>query len=174
MQQRAQRNGQAMVEFIVALVSIVVLAAGLLQLTSLMLAQSRTMVEARGDAGEAAVQPAAALSDPEFIKDWENGYDMVPYTVDDEVIESAAESSFRNLFVERAAPSTGWDFVEQSPSDRISTMRTLLSPATQFGLVDGSAAETVALMPAVRSLLYDAESITLRSKVYMTFCGGLY
>ncbi len=167
-------GGQAVVEFIIALISILALAAGLLQLTSLMLAHTRTMVAARQEAGEASVQPIAPLSDAEFIRDWEEGSDTVPYTSDDDVVLSSAAAQFANLFAERASTDAGWAYVEMSPSDQISPMRSLLAPSTLFGLVEGHDTETVPLLPAVRTLLYDAESVRVESKVWMTFCGGLY
>lgn len=169
-----RRSGQAVVEFIIALISILALAAGLLQLTALMLAHTRTMVAARQEAGEASVQPIAPLSDAEFIRDWEEGSDTVPYTSDDDVVLSSAASQFASLFAERASTDAGWAYVERSPSDGISPMRTLLAPSSLFGLVEGRDTETVPLMPAVRTLLYDAESVRVESKVWMTFCGGLY
>lgn len=163
-----------MVEFIVALVSVLALAAGLIQLTSLMVAHSRAMEKARKDAGLAAVMPIAPLSDPEFIRDWDPGTDTVPYSSDDEVVPSGAESMFETLFIERASTDSGWDFVAMSPSDKVTPLRTSLAPSAGFGMVEGSHTETVPLMPAVRSLLYDAPSVRVESRVWMTFCGGLY
>ena len=168
------RRGQAIVEFIVALVSILVLAAGLLQLTALMLAHSRTMVEARKDAGAASVQPLAPLSSPDFLKDWAPGNDAVPYTSDDRAVPSGAASQFEVLFVEHASTPAGWTQVVRSPSDRLTLLRSSMAPSSYFGLVEGSDGETVPLLPAVRSLLYNAGSVRVESKVWMTFCGGLY
>lgn len=167
-------NGQAIVEFLISLVAILVLAGGLLQLTALMAAQSRTMVQARKEAGVAAVQQVAELSDPEFIKDWQAGNDAVTYTADDVAEASDAGDEFENLFVEKASTAGGWPYIEQSSSDKISPMRTLADPSACFGLVDGHHEEDVQLLPAVRSLLYDKESILVESKVWMTFCGGIY
>ncbi len=168
------RAGQAIAEFIVSLVAILVLAAGLLQLTALMVAQSRTMVKARKEAGIAAVQQVAASSDPDFIKDWEAGSDGVTYTADDTADQSVAATDFNNVFVEKASTDDGWIYIEDSPSDLISPMRALAAPSSFFGLVDGYDDETVSLLPAVQSLLYNKESIHVESRVWMTFCGGLY
>jgi hypothetical protein len=163
-----------MVEFIVALAAVLTLAAGLLQLTALMLAHTRSMEKARREAGIAAVGPISPLSDPDFIKDWEPGTDTVPYSSDDEMVRSGAASMFETLFVERSSTAGGWTHVARSPSDRVSPLRTTLAPSAGFGMVDGSYGETVPLMRAVRSLLYDAPSIRVESTVWMTFCGGLY
>jgi hypothetical protein len=163
-----------MVEFLIALVAVLVLAAGLLQLTALMLAQSRTMTKARKDAGIAAVQPLVPLSSAKFIRDWEEGFDTVSYSADDRVVLSSAASQFENLFVEKASTAPGWAYVGLSPSDRITPMRTILAPSSFFGLVDGHSEETVPLLPAVQSLLYRKSGIRVESKVWMTSCGGIY
>jgi hypothetical protein len=171
---RRARAGQSMVEFIVALVAVLTLAVGLLQLTSLMVAHTRSMERARREAGIAAVYPIAPISAPDFIRDWEPGTDTVPYSSDDEMVRSGAASMFETIFVERASTGGGWTHVARSASDRVTPLRTTLAPSAGFGMVDGSHGETVPLMPAVRSLLYDAPSIRVESTVWMTYCGGIY
>jgi hypothetical protein len=61
-----------------------------------------------------------------------------------------------------------------SQSDRLTPLRAGVGTAFQLGLVSGYRQETVPLMSAVQSLLFNASSIRVESEVYMAWCDGIY
>jgi hypothetical protein len=167
-----------MVELMVALVSIVALFAGLVQMVSLSSARHRTQYQARSEAGAASLDDigggGAQLSDAEYIEDWETGNDERRHTRDD-LTTSGDTFPFELQIVAPTSPDeAGWDIIEQAPGDQFSMLLGAFNPAPLFGIVEGEADEEVPLLPAVQSLLYDAESIEVESRVWMTWTRGIY
>jgi hypothetical protein len=163
------------VEFIVAIVSALVLAAAMLQLTSVMLAHNRVTTAARRQAGIRAMQAIPPISSPALIRDWDPSADGHAYTSDDTSIPSAAGGQFAVAIVERAASSaSGWSQISQSRSDQVTPLRGNLAPCPLFGLVDGHDREYVPVISAVQSLLYGVTQIEVDSRVWMTVSGGFY
>jgi len=164
-----------MIELIIGLVSIVALFAGLVQMVSLSRARHDTQYEARSEAGEDSLSDLDALfSDAEFIEDWDMGDDERRHTRDDRTGDGDS-FGFNRAIVEASSPdSEGWQIIQQAPGDQISMLRGTPNPAQVFGLVEGKAEEDVSLLPAVRSLLYNADSIEVESRVWMTWTRGIY
>ena len=77
------KKGQAMIEFTVALVAIMVLFAGLIQFSYLGFIHSRTMNNARSEAGNLALLDIPTFSGPDYIYDRTVGGDGFRYTRDD-------------------------------------------------------------------------------------------
>ncbi|MBL7077046.1 MAG: hypothetical protein ISS31_06215 [Kiritimatiellae bacterium] len=167
--------GSAMIELIIGLVSIVALFAGLVQMVSISRARHDTQYEARSEAGaESLSDLGALLSDAEYIEDWDAGNDDRRHTRDD-YAASGDSFAFNGAIVEMSSPdSDGWTIIEQAPGDQLSMLRSAPNPAQVFGLVEGTAEEDVPLLPAVQSLLYDADSIEIESRVWMTWTRGIY
>jgi hypothetical protein len=164
-----------MIELIIGLVSIVALFAGLIQMVSISRARHDTQYEARSEAGENSLSDLYTLfSDAEFIEDWDTGDDERRHTRDDSA--AAGDSfGFNAAIVEASSPDEdGWTTIEEAPGDYLSMLRGAPNPAQLFGLVEGRAEEDVSLLPAVRSLLYDADSVEVESRVWMTWTRGIY
>jgi hypothetical protein len=169
-----RKEGQAIVEFIVGLVVVLVLFAGLLQVASLAKAHTETMTEARRRAAIQATMDFDIPSTPDYILSRLPGADNKDYTRDDSFTPANA-GDFENLIIEQAAENTaGWDLINSVPGNRVSTLRGSAAPVTQFGLVKGSDSESVDLLPAVQNLIYDAPHIELKCDVWMTQTKGLY
>lgn len=163
-----------MIEFIIALVAILVLAASLLQIASLGRAHTEAMVNARREAATRALSPVSFLADAAYISDWEEGGDESRYTPDDEMVEDEG-LSFQNMIVNRASPDDeGWDTYDEVPQNPFSGLRGTANPSSVFGLTSGEADETVPLLPAVQNLLYDADSVNVRCEVWLTRMEGIY
>ena len=163
-----------MIEFIVALVAVVALAAGLLQIASLGRAHTEAMVDARREAAARALSPMSYLSDASYIEDWNEGPDGSRYTTDDEMAEDEG-LSFQNIVVDRASPDDeGWTVYNGVPQNPFSSLRGAGNPSSVFGLTMGEADETVSLLPAVQHLLYGADSLNVRCEVWLTRMEDIY
>ena len=167
-----------MVELMVGLVSILAIFAGLMQMVSLSRARHDTQHEARSEAGEAALDPFSSgvgqLSGAATIRDWDSGSDGLRHTRDDRSTGGDA-SRFSRDIVQPASPDpAGWAIIESAPGDQLSPLLDQHNPAALFGLIEATESETVPLLPAVRSLLYDADSIEVESRVWMTWTKGIY
>ena len=171
---RPARAGQAMVEFIVGLVAVVVLFAGLIQLARLAMVQTNVMRDAREEAGRDAIVTPNPQFDAEFIRDWQEGPDGVRHTTDD-TFNRASAPTFDEVVVETAAENDdAWDILMSVPADRLPSLRNNADPAARFGMVPAEATTNVPLMSAVYSLLYRADSIDVEAKVWMTSTRDLY
>ena len=168
------RGGQALVEFMIGLVAVLVLFAGLLQVASLSRIHTDTMVEARRLAAEQAMLDVDTLTSPDYIHDWQQGDDQKSYTRDDN-FTTANPSDFDTRIVDRAGGDTdGWDLIDSAPGSRFPDLHGSSAPGSLFGLVEGTDSGTIDLLPAVQHLIYAAPSIQVRCNVWMTRTKGLY
>lgn len=168
-------SGQATVEFVIALITVLALFAGILQVVSLARARTDAMVEARRSAGESAILPGGT-PDPgaRYIRDWLVGPDGARHTGDD-TYTAGNPIGFYDLIVNRTAPEPEqWDIVDSVNGNDISILHSSYDPAAVFGMVRGEAARNVPLIPAVRQLLYRADEIDIETEVWMTLTGNYY
>ena len=70
---RRHLAGQAMVEFVVTLVAVLVLITAILQIGQLGLLHSKTLHDARDRAGALSLLPNPTLAGPDYISDWTPG-----------------------------------------------------------------------------------------------------
>ncbi len=167
-------QGQAMIEVIIGLVAVLVLVSGLLQVATLTKNHTDAMVEARREAGQRAVDLFGGSDSAEYIRDWETGADTKRYTRDDE-FTGGSQGAFVGTIVDKAGRAQGdWDIIARTPHQGMTELRSGAQPSETFGLVRGRATRDVQLLPAVRSLLYRADSIDVESEVWMTWCTGIY
>ena len=173
----SRRGGQAVVEFVVGLIVVLALCAGLMQIASLTKAHTDAMVEARRLAAEQATVDLGSdtPSSAEYILKWRPDADGKPYTRDDQHSD-ADPGAFRERIVGRAsANSAGWDsIIDLVPADAISRLHGSDAPSSLFGLVNGSAPGSVEVLPEFRKLIYDAATIDVGCEVWMTRTKGLY
>ena len=173
-----ERQGSAMLELMIGLVTIVALFAGLVQIVSLSSARHLTQGEARSMAGQNALDDLGSgmgqLSDADFISDWDAGDDGRRHTHDDS-FSGGNPMSFSDAIVQSSSPNgAGWSIIQQAAGDQLSPLLGQPNPAALFGLVEGEAQANVELLPAVKSLLFDADSIQVESHVWMTWTKGIY
>jgi hypothetical protein len=175
----AGSGGQAMVEFLVGLVAVISLLAGLLQIVTLTRTHLDAMVAARAEAGGFAILDQNLLFDPDYIRDWDAGPDARRHTRDDDPDLSVRVGEFKGTIVNRAGRNPNvaprdWELIESLPDPRLGQMRDSDDPDTLFGLVKGHGGGRVALTNAVRHLLYRAEYIDVDADVWLTRTGGVY
>ena len=164
------KKGQAMVEFVVALVVILVLVASIIQIGTMGVRHSRLMEEARREAGRKAMQAASSFAGPQFIGACTVGPDGIAFSRDDDVIEGDI-GSFSAGIVSYAHIS---DLDAIRPGSPVSVLAGSPFPQYMFGLVDSERQETINLIPIVRELIYRQDSIVLKGKAWMTWTSGLY
>jgi len=167
-------NGQAMIELIVGLVAVLVLFAGLLQVVSLTQARTETMVSARREAGTRAVAANANRMTPDYIRHIQVGPDRSRYSADD-ANTSANPAQLRNVIINRAASDpSGWTVIDRVPNNAFSALHANPNPISDFGFLNGYDSRRVELIPTIRDLVYDADSITVESEVWMPWTRGMY
>ena len=163
-----------MTEFIVGFIAVIVLFVGLLQIASLARVETETMVNARRQAAEYALSDPASLSTPAFIKDVLIGDDGSSYSVDD-TFTTTDPADFLAYIVEPSAPSaTEWTIIDGVPSNQFTAIRSSSVPSYEFEMVRGMARDSVPLIPAVQKLIYAADSIEIKSEVWMPWLRDIY
>jgi hypothetical protein len=176
-----QSRGQAMVELIVALVSVTALFAFLWQIVFLARAHTDAVVEARRKAGEYAIAGVDFQFDPQFIYGWEKNPDpdVGNYSqCDRAVLNAASRREFRDTIVSRAwraGRAADAAVIAAMPDDRLSQLNDGdQEPEDWFGLVQGiGGPNTVSNLLAVQHLLYAAEEIELTATNWLTLTSGL-
>lgn len=164
------RLGQAVVELVVALVVVLVLLAGVLQVGWLGVHHSRAMTEARREAGVRAMLPEASFSAPRFIRNCTVGADGVAYSRDDGVVADVP-TVLTDGIVSYAHPSQ-LDGIR--PDNAVSALAKGALPEAMFGLVQGEKTDRVALLPVLRDLIYRADEVEVRGSAWLTWTEGIY
>ena len=164
------RSGQAIVELVVALVVVLVLTAGLVQLGSLGYQHTQAMTEARRQAAVLAMQPQPPFSGPHYIRNRTVGPDGSPYSRDDDY-QAAFPATFNARVVQYAHPDRLQEVVS---GNAFSELGSAQFPVDEFGLVRGRAATNVPLLPVVRRLIYAADKIEVQAEAWLTWTTGIY
>lgn len=167
------RVGQAMVELVAAVVGILVVVTGLLQLILLGTADTNTMVAATADAASRATATVAMLPTLDVVADWEAGPDGLMQTKDDARVDGNLDGVQRDV-AGATAPNGDWSAVDGARHNDIAVLAYGALPSTTFGLVRGQASEDVEVVPAARSLFGLRDPTEVRNEVWMTVTGALY
>lgn len=164
------KSGQALMELVAALVVILVLVAGTIQICSMGVSHSRLMMKARQEAGQKAMQEASPFSGPEFIAACTPGADNIAFSKDDGVVPGNV--ALLNMgIVNYAQPD---ELNRHCENNAVTVLANSSYPQELFGLVDGEASASVPLMPIIRHLLYQSDSVELQGKAWMTWTKGIY
>lgn len=165
-----QKSGQAVIELVAALVVILVLVAGTIQICSMGVSHSKLMTSARQEAGRKALQDASSFSGPQFIAACTPGADDIAFSRDDDV--TPGNVALLNMgIVDYAHPD---ELNQRRVDNPVSVLANSSFPQELFGLVEGEAKVSVPLMPIVRELLYGSDSVELQGKAWMTWTKGIY
>jgi len=167
-----QKRGQAMIEFCVGSLVLIILIAGLIQIGLLGMYRSETMQNATQRAtlySTADVFPGAVL--PKYIGEMQEGNDATPYSEDD------GSSSGNPAYVvqgilEHVRPS---ELESMVPENALSEAYHSQNVVTEYDLIQGKDVEyNIPLLPIIRKTVYAEDSIDVRSEVWMTWLKGLY
>ncbi len=168
-----RREGQAMVEFVVALLCILAVFAGMLQLIMMGTANTDTMVEASAMAASRATVGVFPTETPSLVADWNAGRDGMEQTKDDVPVPGSL-ALVQLQIAGATAPGGDWSVLNDVRHGRIAELHHGLLPANTLGLVRGTASRTVEVMPAARALFGLRNPTEVRNEVWMTAVGGLY
>ena len=150
------------------LVIIVVLLAFLLQITTLTSVHTDMVLKARYRGGILAQQQYPFSVAPDYIHDWDPGADGKRYSVDDESTTANSARFTSELMDYAAADQAGWTVLNASSNDALPSLRGAINPAALFGLIRHRETESIDVIPAVRSLLYQSDNIDLEYDVWTT------
>ena len=169
-----KKTGQALIEFMIGLVIVLVLVGGLVQFVSLFHAQTDSMTAARLKAGSAMFSNFYYSDNADYIEDVLVGADGSSYSADDTFTDGDVVN-FRDKIIEKSVgDGTEWIIIDGISGDRLPRLRVSGNPSIDFGLVRGYDSRDVELLSATRNLLYRADKIEIRSEVWMPLSGGIY
>lgn len=167
---RRDRSGQAMTEFVVALVCILVLVAGIIQISVIGLRHTRLMGEARREAGQRAMLETSSFSGPRFVAACGAGPDDVAFSRDDTKTDGDV-----SLLTEGIAAHAHPDELNGvRPDNAVSVLASSPFPHYLFGLIESKQEDSVDLIPVVRALIFRSDTMELKASVWMTWTKGLY
>jgi hypothetical protein len=179
-----------MVELLIAIVVVLALCAGLLEVTSITRIHTDRLVEARKDAGMSSLldtEPSHPVGvEPGYIADWQCGPspsdigDGKRMTMDDSY-NDASVAAFNAAFVEKAGGTPeGWSVMNGVPANRIRGLRNTFAPSAMFGLVYADSRADINLQSPEYSLIYgllyrpEDGHMEVKSDAWMTWTKGIY
>ncbi|MGI6087047.1 MAG: TadE/TadG family type IV pilus assembly protein [Kiritimatiellia bacterium] len=172
MQAAKIRAGQAMVELAVGLLAMMALLGALIQIGRLAHARSRTMMEARAAAGALGLADTnmAGIIAGEYIYNWHVGRDSHAYTRDDVPLTANGDAEA----VQAAVTASGMAGAPAPPINPFRHLAAVVYPGRDFALVHSAESESVDVLPIVRRLVYDDDTIVVSSRAWMVWMGGIY
>ncbi len=169
---RRAKGGQALIEMTVALVAILAILAALLQIGLLSRVHLDTMGEARGNAAQYAISDTyqSMLPSADMIQAWSEGDDDRRYSRDDEAALGSSQFLRQNVIpVSRPA-----ELQRLVPGNRFFSLQNNDPAVEEFEFVRGAAeSRPVPLLPVVRHLLYNAETIRLEAQSVTVWTKGI-
>ncbi|MFH1476099.1 MAG: TadE/TadG family type IV pilus assembly protein [Verrucomicrobiota bacterium] len=164
-------RGQAMVEFMVGLVIVLVLLAGLIQIGQLTHAHTRTMMTARAQAGQLAMSVTPPVSEIALlISDWVPGADLRRHTHDDMVLVTSNAVTLPGELVGQAH----LERVTNAPANALTALAASPNAAGDFFLVKSEASEWVSIMPIIRRLVYAHPTLEVKGDAWLVWTKGIY
>ena len=171
---RSGREGQALIEFSVGLLAMIIVLGMLAQIGLLGKARTETYLQATKEATENSIDNTLSVpvvGGPSYLAAMEVGDDGAKYSADDE--EDGGDPSLVSGYI--LVHSTPDRLQSFAGPNRVS--RAALGGGTmisQFELTRGRDTESVQLLPVVRRQMYRGNSIEMESEVFMPWLKGLY
>jgi len=162
-----RKNGQAVVEFVVGIVAVVILVAGMVQLGLLAKAHSDAMTEARKSAAKKAVDDDIEAS-PDYVGSVQDGPDKFNYSADDE-FPDGNKSDLQSKLLVYANPNDLQDYLGDNALTSVYN-----DPAKVMnGFVKGNSSKTVSLLTAIQNMITGTGSFDVKSEVWMVSIGDI-
>lgn len=177
----SQTSGQAAVEFVVALVALLLIVSGGIFIFNLNTAQRDLTSKLRAEAGEAALGGMTSSS-AQYIRDWDVGADGRAGTADDRALGGAA-SVFNHLASYGAKDDPAdWgrlgDEISSAAPQRempdLYRLRYNSMPMSSLRFVRRGETERVETDPVIRRLVLNRDDVRVSHEVYMPSSSGLY
>lgn len=175
-QKSCSRSGQAMVEFVVAAVLIMLVVGGILAVASLQRADSKSMLDATTEAIEDSMGNSISKTFSP-IKDWDNGVDGYEQTKDDKA-KGGSLANVRNAITGHAVPNGDWSAFERGDGNSVvyGDIKQLDSSGSvsTIGMIEGNASETAEIPPVIQRSLGMPDEVEVENQVWMPKTEGLY
>ena len=163
----ARDSGQAMVEFVVAILAVVIVVAGFFQLMEIVGERGAILRSIRGETGKKALSPGTLLDHPDYIREWKEGEDEFRHTADDESESGSISVTLGSGVVAHSVrDSADWPFLDNAVNSDIASLRGGLSAAA-LGLVHEKRTEKIDLMPAMRDWIIGKDHVVVGSELWM-------
>lgn len=159
-----------MVEFVVALVCILILVAGIIQISVLGLRHSSLMNEARSDAGRDAMRDVSTFAGPLYVSECTVGADGIAFSRDD----GKSTGDPADLSIGLAGYGHPDDLDGYLPGNPVTALSDAEYPQFMFGLIEGRKSDSVDLIPIMREMVYRKDAVDLEISAWMTWTRGIY
>ncbi len=144
-----------MVEFMISLVVVLVLVAGLIQIGQLTHAHTRAMIGARAAAGQLALSQSSPISEgARLISDWLPGADLRRYTHDDTTYAFSNAAALPGELI-------GYARLNSIPNSPV--------PNLGFWLVKGESSETVPILSVIQHLVYAQSALNVEGDAWLAW-----
>lgn len=172
-----RREGQAAIEFCLAILLFLIVVAGMLHISRLARSSLYLHSVLRGDAGERAMREGALAMTPAYIADWRPGADEQRHTADDQPVRNVAILPATLSMVANFSVRQPGDWAQVASDSRLplSMIRLREAPgmATALGFTRAEATLRVPVDRVVRQLIYDRDEVAIREEVWMPLMGGM-
>lgn len=172
-------SGQAMAEFVIALISIMVVFVGIFTVAELQRADSKSMLDATSEAIKKSMS-GGGTSSFSPIKDWEEGKDGYLQTKDDEA-KRGNFSQLRLGVVSQTAKDGDWGAYTKGDGTevRYNDMRQFNDGASEaniksFGFVREKSSDRANLSDSASKVLGVSTEVDISNEVWMPLTGDLY
>ncbi len=161
------RSGQAMIEFALALLVVVIVVAGFFQLMEIVRLRGDIFRAIRAEAGRKAISPSRLVDRPDYIREWREGKDELRHTADDESVRGSISATLGAGVVDHsAANASGWAILGEAVNSDLADLRGGLS-ATAIGLVREKETEKIELIPAMRDWIVGKDHVVVGAELWM-------
>jgi hypothetical protein len=167
------KSGQAMVEFCIGLVAMLTVIAGIFQLGRMGIARTDARVEATGSAS--ALSMTSSSSSFRLIRNYiqqnNEGVDTRSYSVDDVQVQGNAGEVYDQLLM----PNQPNRLRGYAPTNTLANIQNAVDLMGETGLVRSTASESnIPIMPIIRRLFFDQNTVDIDVTVWSVRTGDLY
>lgn len=159
-----RRGGQAMIEFVIAILLVVIILAGFFQFFDIAMTRDEMLKPLRADAGRKAMGTSHAVSRPDYIVSWEEGDDEQRHTADDKSRKGSAAVTLGSAIVEHSVrDSADWQYAEGFDSG-LPDLRGGIGPALGFTHERNHA--DVELLPIMRNWIIGKDKVVVGGELW--------
>ena len=174
---RARCAGQAVIEFCIGLIVILLLVTGLIHVHKMAAVSLAIHGEIRAEAGEMAMRSNLGVA-PDPVSDWEAGADGVRHTADDRArVNAMSAMGILETVVRHSARSDeDWQVLADKTQRPVSMaqLQHQMGLPVFLGCVYETDTIPIKIDPFLRRLVLGAEEVKIKEEVWMPQMGGLY
>ncbi len=168
-----RKSGQAVIEFCIGIVAMLAVIGGIFQLGRM----GRGRMDARVDATRIATarsmlgEDITGLYIPNYVREMYEGSDGRSYSVDDLAIGGNTEDVYDRV----VRPMNPGAVRQYAPGSPIADMEDSMEMMMGMGLVAGTGMDlNIPVLPVVRRLFFNRNTVDIQVQVWMTRTGDIY